>query len=88
MVNKNQKAALLHSIWFKVPTWMLDAIDEVQVSHKLVTRTEAARLIVVRGLDALGIDTSDVAEEEVSETKGSVERIFIKGENACQKTNA
>ncbi len=46
----------LRHVGFKVPVWMLDAIDKVQANQKLVTRTEAARLIIVRGLDALGID--------------------------------
>lgn len=45
-------------IGFKVPVWMFDAINEVQARHKLVTRTEATRLILVKGLETLGEETS------------------------------
>jgi len=64
---------------------MFDKIEAVRQQHHLVTRTEAARLIMVRGLESLGIDLSDVAEEGASETKDLVERIVIEGEKTCKK---
>jgi len=88
MVNENGKSVPLRFVGFKIPGWMLKGIDEVQSSQRLVTRTEAARLVIVRGLDALGIDVSDVTEEETSETKDSIERVVIKGEKTCKNANA
>lgn len=53
MVNKDSNEPL-HPIGFKVPGWMLDAIDEVKDRHRMVSRSEAARRILVVGLDVLG----------------------------------
>lgn len=57
MLTEDQHEPMIH-IGFKVPVWMFDAINAVQARNKLVTRTEAARLVLVRGLDALGEGTS------------------------------
>jgi hypothetical protein len=45
---------------------MFDKIEAVRQQHHLVTRTEAARLIMVRGLESLGIDLSDATDAEAS----------------------
>lgn len=57
MLTQDQSEPMIH-IGFKVPVWMFDAINEVQARHKLVTRTEATRLILVKGLETLGEETS------------------------------
>lgn len=54
MVNRDSNE-VMHPIGFKVPGWMLEAIDEVQARRRMVTRSEAARLILVAGLDVLGV---------------------------------
>ena len=53
----------LRSIGFKVPLWMLESIDEVKRQRKLVTRTEAARLIILNGLEKLGCDLTNHGDD-------------------------
>lgn len=57
MLTKDQHEPMIH-VGFKVPAWMFDAINAVQARNKLVTRSEAARLVMVKGLDVLDERTS------------------------------
>ncbi|WP_301664196.1 hypothetical protein [Methanoculleus frigidifontis] len=43
---------------------MLKAIREVQNRNHMVTRTEAARLVLVKGLETLGIDLEKTEVKE------------------------
>lgn len=54
---------------FRIPSWMDEKITEVQRQYHMVTRTEAARLIMVKGLEALGIDLNGFADEEEAGSK-------------------
>jgi len=43
-------------VGFRFPQWMIQKVTEVQRQNHMVSRTEAVRFVMVRGLEALGID--------------------------------
>ena len=63
MVSNNEQ---LINLGFRVPRWMLKAIREVQNRNHLVTRTEAARLVLTKGLESLGINLPNTEAKEES----------------------
>jgi len=50
----------LVQIAYRVPRWMKDKIVEVQRQNHMVTETEAVRHVVIKGLEALGVDLPSV----------------------------
>jgi len=52
----------LTQVSYRVPRWMRDKIVEVQRLNRMQTETEAVRYVVIRGLEAMGIDLPPVKE--------------------------
>jgi len=46
---------------------MMAALAEVQIKNGLITKSEAVRLVFVKGLRSLGIDLSDITDGVVSQ---------------------
>ncbi len=66
----NSKQNELINLGFRVPRWMLKAIREVQLQmqretpEKVIKRSDAARRVLFKGLEALGIDLENTETEE------------------------
>lgn len=50
----------LTQVSYRVPKWMKDKIVEVQRLNRMQTETEAVRHVVIKGLEAMGVDLPPV----------------------------
>jgi len=54
----------LKQVNFKFPTPLVDTIDRVKTDEGMESRTAATKMILMRGLEAMGVDTGlDTVEE-------------------------
>ena len=57
----------LEHLGVKISGQMMAALAEVQIKNGLITKSEAVRLVFVKGLRSLGIDLSDITDGVVSQ---------------------
>jgi len=60
MHNESNK---LTQVSYRVPRWMKDKILEVQRQNRMLTETEALRHIMIKGLEAIGVDLPPIEGE-------------------------